>query len=107
MAYAQNALKSCMAAWGRMHHMSFSKSHQDTFLNVINGGEKSGAPDLSRKARASCNFTRDDFLVCVQQLWQNDWHDILHDRYRAVSHTHLTLAMDSCVLSSRGAIYIK
>jgi len=68
VAYTHTAWKSFMAAWGREHHVSFSKSHQDTILNFINGGEESSAPDLSRKTRPTRNFTRDDFLICVQQL---------------------------------------
>ncbi|KAK5936469.1 hypothetical protein PMZ80_003070 [Knufia obscura] len=104
VAYTYTAWKSFMAAWGRIHHMSFSKSHQDTILNFINGGEKSGAPDLSRKARPSRNFTRDDFLVCVQQLWQNDWHDFVHERYRTGLHLLLLL---HCNTSGRRAEYEK
>lgn len=57
VAYTHTAWKSFMAAWGREHHVTFSKSHQDTILNFINGGEDSGAPDLSRKARPVRNFT--------------------------------------------------
>ncbi|KAK5086213.1 hypothetical protein LTR70_007458 [Exophiala xenobiotica] len=104
VTYTHTAWKSFMAAWSRIHHMSFSKSHQDTILNFINGGEKSGAPDLSRKARPSRNFTRDDFLVCVQQLWQNDWHDFVHERYRVGLHLLLLL---HCNTSGRRAEYEK
>lgn len=102
VAYTYTAWKSFMAAWGREHHVSFSKSHQDTILNFINGGEESGAPDLSRKTRPTRNFTRDDFLICVQQLWQNDWHDFVHERYRWGLHLLLLL---HCNTSGRRAEY--
>ncbi|KAK5073277.1 hypothetical protein LTR51_005919 [Lithohypha guttulata] len=104
VAYTHTAWKSFMAAWGREHHVTFAKSHQDTILNFINGGEESGAPDLSRKARPVRNFTRDDFLVCVQQLWQNDWHDFAHERYRVGLQLLLLL---HCNTSARSAEYEK
>ncbi|KAK5069090.1 hypothetical protein LTR51_008834 [Lithohypha guttulata] len=103
-AYAHTAWKSFMAAWGRKHHISFSKSHQDTILNFINGGEHDEGPNLTHKARPIRNFTRDDFLICVQQLWQNDWHDFVHERYRVGLHLLLLL---HCNTSGRRAEYEK
>lgn len=68
-AYTYTAWKSFMAAWSRKHHVSFCETQQDTIINFINGGERAQGPDLTNKARPPRNFTRDDFLICVQQLW--------------------------------------
>lgn len=101
LAYTYTAWKSFMAAWSRQYHTSFTKSHQDTILNFIKGGE-AGSPSLSRKTRPKRNFTRDDFLACVVQLWQNDWHDYDHERYRVGLHLLLLL---HCNTSARRAEY--
>lgn len=101
VAYTYTAWKSFMAAWSRQHHTSFTKSHQDTILNFIKGGE-AGSPSLSRKMRPKRNFTRDDFLACIMQLWQNDWYDFDHERYRVGLHLLLLL---HCNTSARRAEY--
>ena len=103
-SYTYTAWKSFMAAWGRKYHVSFNKSLQDTILNFIKGAEHARGPDLTHKARSKRNFCRDDFVVCVQQLWQNDWHDFDHERYRVGMHLALLF---HCNTSGRRAEYEK
>jgi hypothetical protein len=80
------------------------KTHQDTILNFINGGEEPSAPDLSHKTRPTRNFTLDDFILCVKQLWQNVWHDYVQERSRVGLHLLLLL---HCNTSGRRAEYEK
>ncbi len=83
---------------------SFNKSLLDTILNFIKGAEHARGPDLTHKARSKRNFCRDDFVVCVHQLWQNDWHDFDHERYRVGMHLALLF---HCNTSGRRAEYEK
>lgn len=72
-----------MAAWGRKHHVLFMKGHQDTtIMNFIYGSEGQSTPGLSRRSRPTRNFTLYGFVLCVEQLRRNDWHDFIHERYR-------------------------
>ncbi|KAK5947843.1 hypothetical protein OHC33_011139 [Knufia fluminis] len=104
VSYTYAAWKWFMAAWSRKHYISFVKSHQDTVKNFIEGGEASSAPTLSRKTRPRRNFTLEDFDQCVKQLWQNDWHDYIHERYRVGLQLLLLL---HCNTSGRRGEYEK
>jgi hypothetical protein len=92
--YVYTVWKWFMAAWGRQHNVSFTKAHRDTIYHHIHAGKEVNKLGLSRKKRPKRNFTRDDFIVCKVEEWQNGSYDYIHERYRIsmdwLSLSHLT-----------------